>query len=87
MMLIVTDGRCNKQNVTVLVNNALCQGVLPLLLILDGANKIYDMKQASMSPDGKVKVSSYLEDLPFPYYAVVQNLESLPQLFCDVLRQ
>merc|ERR1712194_90416 len=116
LMLIVTDGRFNKQNVAVQVQKALAKRILPLLVIVDQTEpaessktsataqagsgssstaaaaavkrrrSIFDMKAVAIR-DGVPEVSSYLDDFPFPFYAVVQDLESLPQLFADVLRQ
>ena len=122
MMLIVTDGRFNKQNVRVQVHQALTRKILPLLVIVDPAtntnpntssssssssesksessstdvvpkkvNKIsksiFDINAVTYDAQGRCKVTSYLEDFPFPFYAVIQDLDSLPQLFSDVLRQ
>ena len=34
-----------------------------------------------------MKVTSYLEDYPFPYYIVVQDVHALPEALCDLMRQ
>lgn len=97
LMLIVTDGRMNKESVRKRVQQCLTKRILPVLIILDSANKIWDMKQASYGQvwdpikkrnSMKMQLTPFLgQDFPFPYYAVVQSAEKLPQLFCDLLRQ
>lgn len=31
--------------------------------------------------------ANYLENYPFPYYLVVQSVQSLPEILCDALTQ
>jgi len=36
---------------------------------------------------GKCNVQPYLQDFPFPYYVVVQDLQALPVILGDVMKQ
>jgi len=47
--------------------------------------------QASNAPAssarGKLRLSSYLDDFPFPYYLIVRNIEVLPEVVSEALTQ
>lgn len=47
---------------------------------------VFDLKAVSYE-GGKCNVVPYLQDFPFPYYVVVQDLQALPSVLSDVLKQ
>jgi len=47
---------------------------------------VFDLKAVSYE-NGQCNVVSYLQDFPFPYYVVVQDLKALPAILSDVLKQ
>lgn len=49
-------------------------------------SSILSVQSASME-NGKVVLKSYLDSFPFPYYVVVQNMQSLPSCLADSLRE
>merc|ERR1719343_1127781 len=77
IMLIISDGRFNKAKVQSWVHSALARQQLPLLVIVDSA------PEASSQTGGKCNVVPYLQDFPFPYYVVVQDLQALPNILSD----
>ncbi|KAL8429966.1 hypothetical protein ACSSS7_006238 [Eimeria intestinalis] len=123
MILILSDGRFNKEVTRPWVNAAIARRCIPLLLILDpqqprgegtssaAANpaesataasaaadatqqapvvhstSIFDLKQVQQQPGGGLQVTPYLQDFPFPYYAVVNDAQQLPSVLADVIRQ
>ncbi|OEH74322.1 Midasin, related protein [Cyclospora cayetanensis] len=121
MILILSDGRFNKEQTRPWVNAAIARGCIPLLLILDpqqreermdGASdqgapvgesqqtaaapqrppsphssSIFDLKQVQQQPGGAIEVTPYLQDFPFPYYAVVTETQQLPTVLANVIRQ
>lgn len=123
MILILSDGRFNKEQTRPWVNAAIARRCIPVLLILDpnpqqqqqqraeassasssaqgeasaGAvavrkpsphsSSIFDLKQVQQQPGGGIEVTPYLQDFPFPYYAVVYDTEQLPSVLSDVIRQ
>ncbi|KAL8426006.1 hypothetical protein Efla_001924 [Eimeria flavescens] len=124
MILILSDGRFNKELARPWVNAAIARRCIPLLLILDppqqqrsgvatsspenlvetatrasGASNpakpipaahsssIFDLKQVQQQPGGSIEVTPYLQDFPFPYYAVVNDAQQLPSVLADVIRQ
>lgn len=99
VMLIISDGRFNKSKVRSCVHIALARQQLPLLVIVDSAGEarpqavgkansrsVFDVKHVSYE-GGKCNVVPYLQDFPFPYYVVVQDLQALPNILSDVLKQ
>ena len=47
---------------------------------------ILNMKEVSFV-NGKPKIKHFIEDYPFPYYLVVGDLASLPEILGDAIRQ
>ncbi|KAL8453352.1 hypothetical protein Emag_001907 [Eimeria magna] len=125
MILILSDGRFNKEVTRPWVHAAIARRCIPLLLILDPqhprgggsssaaandaetaaaasaaaevkatehacaahSSSIFDLKQVQQQPGGGLQVTPYLQDFPFPYYAVVNDAQQLPSVLADVLRQ
>ena len=38
-------------------------------------------------PNGKLTLAPYLDTFPFPYYVVLRNIQTLPDILADALRQ
>jgi len=38
-------------------------------------------------PNGKMKITHYLDNFPFPYYIIVRHIDHLPYIISDALRQ
>ena len=63
------------------------QPQLPAALVqAPGQQSILDTKQVSFVK-GKVKMSNYLDDYPFPLYVVLEEMAALPEVLADALRQ
>jgi midasin len=69
------------------------KNMLMVMIIVEGAaenNKknesILNMKEVSFV-NGKPKIKHFIEDYPFPYYLVVEDLAALPEILGDALRQ
>ncbi|CAK9104053.1 unnamed protein product [Durusdinium trenchii] len=98
MSIIISDGRFNKNKVRPWVHSALARQQLPLLIIVDaefeGAQpagstakrSVFDLRAVTYE-SGRCQVVPYLQDFPFPYYVVVQDLQSLPAILSDVMKQ
>ncbi|CAD7955677.1 unnamed protein product [Amoebophrya sp. A120] len=50
------------------------------------STSVFDLKGADYST-GQCVITPYLQDFPFPFYAVVRDRDSLPGLLADALRQ
>ncbi|CAE7306236.1 mdn1 [Symbiodinium natans] len=98
MSIIISDGRFNKNKVRPWVHAALARQQLPLLIIVDAESEtpaanasgskrsVFDLRAVSYE-GGNCQVVPYLSDFPFPYYVVVQDLQTLPAILSDVMKQ
>jgi len=98
VMLIISDCRFNKAKVSPWMHLALSRQQLPLLVIVDDSvgstqqapraakRSIFELKAVNYE-GGRCNVVPYLQDFPFPYYVVVQDLQALPAILGDVLKQ
>jgi midasin len=70
------------------------RNVLLVMIIVEGTtngstrkkDSIVHMKEVSFE-NGKPKVKQFIEDYPFPYYMVLDDMQSLPEILGDALRQ
>jgi len=66
------------------------KNILTVLLIIDKNENVKDSilltKTVDFTENGIV-TRSYLDYFPFPYFAVIQRLEALPEVLSDTLKQ
>eukprot|EP00742_Colponemidia_sp_Colp-10_P011380 GILJ01012633.1.p1 GENE.GILJ01012633.1~~GILJ01012633.1.p1 ORF type:complete len:759 (-),score=234.04 GILJ01012633.1:49-2112(-) len=90
LLFIITDARFNKETVRKWVREAQERGQLIVLLIVDcfenSSDSIMNAKEVNY-PNGKMQITPYLDDFPFPYYIVLKSINALPETLADVLRQ
>ncbi|GBG32276.1 Midasin [Hondaea fermentalgiana] len=91
LAFFISDGRFDsaaRERVKRMVREAMAQRVLIVLVIVEfaGQESILTTRQASFVK-GKVKMSNYLDDYPFPLYVILKDMESLPEVLADGLRQ
>jgi midasin len=60
------------------------------LIIVEGSERkkdsIIHMKEVTFEK-GKPKVKQFIDDYPFPYYIVLNDMQTLPEALGDALRQ
>ncbi|CAB3406562.1 unnamed protein product [Caenorhabditis bovis] len=89
MLIIISDGRgtLSQGADKVRALYSALHGVTVLFVILDSGKKsIEDLSVASFK-DGKVVLTSYLSLFPFPFYAIVKNVQQLPSVIAESIRQ
>ena len=88
-VIVLSDGRFNKDNVRRYMREAKEKKYLYIFVILDQSEKqsIMQMKSAVKQPTGGIKLDSYLRDFPFDYYCVVSDTTQLPQALGTILVQ
>ena len=77
---IISDGRMNKENVKGLTALAKEKGILYVFIIIDrykfeDNNSILKSQSVSFDENGEMKIQNYLEDFPFKYYTIVQDMK------------
>ncbi|KMZ78504.1 hypothetical protein PVIIG_01281 [Plasmodium vivax India VII] len=92
LMLIISDGRFNKSTVRAEIFKCIQNNFIPVLMIIDTqiannkAQSIFNLKQ-TFYKDNKLHIVPYLHDFPFPYFVVVSDINEIPTLMCDIIRQ
>ncbi|KAL9131398.1 MAG: hypothetical protein Q9217_000666 [Psora testacea] len=93
--LIISDGVCeDHDSIRCLVRQAQEERIMIVFVIIDALHSgesIMDMRQAVFEPDAsgdhKLKIKRYLDGFPFLYYLVVGNVQELPGVLAQALRQ
>jgi len=98
-VIVLSDGRFNKENVRRYITEAKEKKYLYIFVILDKVNKqeaqsknandgsILSMRSATKTDKGAYKLAPYLKDFPFDYYCVVQDTQQLPNALGTILVQ
>eukprot|EP00166_Cyanidium_caldarium_P000686 ctg_1262.g591 len=100
LLFVISDGRLSdREAVRRLVRDAATRRQLVAFVLIDrvrartgesaaqGRQSIVEMQQVELGVDGKVHMRRYLEDFPFPYYVVVNEVGALPAVLGDALQQ
>jgi midasin len=95
LLLLISDGRIERDSRSRLrssLREMSEQNILVVMLIIEGStetkkkDRILDIKEVSFE-DGKPKVNFFMDNYPFPYYIIVEDLNDLPEILGDALRQ
>ena len=65
-------------------------GVFIVFLVMDdpkNKDSILDIKIPIFKPNGLPVIKSYMEDFPFPFYLLLRDINSLPHVLSDALKQ
>lgn len=94
LVFIISDGRIERDSrgtLRRLIREMAERNILLVMIIVEGDKKndndrIISMKEVSFE-NGKPKVKRFIEDYPFPYYIILDDMQSLPEVLGDALRQ
>lgn len=91
LFFMISDGRIERDSradIRRLVREMVERNILLVLIIVEGdeKNSISDMKEVSFEK-GKPVVKRFMDDYPFPYFIIVNDMNSLPEVLADSLRQ
>jgi len=89
LVIMLADGRFHEKDaLQKAVRKAISRpGVMYSFVILDNPkNSILDMKTVSFV-EGKPVFAKYIDSFPFPLYIVLQDIQVLPRILSDLLRQ
>jgi len=95
LLLIVSDGRGifleGKEVVERSVRRAREAGIFIVFIVLDNPSNrdsILDIKIPIFKAGGGIpEIKSYIDEFPFPFYVILRDINSLPTILCDALRQ
>lgn len=90
---VVSDARIdsdNRERLNKVVRELAEKNILAVLIIIDKNDdhndSIFATKSVEFTSTGLV-TKGYLDDFPFPYYVAIQQVEALPEVLSDVLKQ
>eukprot|EP00934_Nitzschia_sp_Nitz4_P000670 Nitzschia sp. Nitz4//scaffold122_size67431//7852//24798//NITZ4_006082-RA/size67431-snap-gene-0.19-mRNA-1//1//CDS//3329534394//670//frame0 len=93
LVFLISDGRIERDSrdtLKRLVREMMERNILLAMIIVEGEHKkkdsIVNMKEVSFEK-GKPVVKRFIEDYPFPYYLVLEDMTTLPEVLGDALRQ
>jgi midasin (ATPase involved in ribosome maturation) len=98
LVFLISDGRIERDSRTTLrrlIREMVERNILLVMIIVEGKEKnksngsnggILQMKEVTFE-NGKPKVKQFIEDYPFPYYMILDDVQSLPEALGDALRQ
>ena len=93
LCFIISDARIdsdNRSKLSQIMRTMAEQHILAVLVVIDctedSANSIFNTRIVEFTPTGVI-TSQYLENFPFPYYIVIQNMDSLPEVLSAALKQ
>ncbi|KAI9260402.1 hypothetical protein EDC94DRAFT_542138 [Helicostylum pulchrum] len=94
LQLIISDGICEDHNtLRALVRSALDQQIMMIFIVVDNKpekDSILNMTNVKYTiKDGKygIQMNPYLETFPFQYFMVLRDINALPEVLSDALRQ
>ena len=97
LVFMISDGRIERDSrskLRKLIREMTECNILLVLIIVQGDinstkkrdGSIVNMKEVSFE-NGKPKMRNFMDDYPFPYYLIVEDMNSLPEILGDALRQ
>lgn len=93
LVFMISDGRIerdSRSSIRRLVREMVAKNILMVLIIVEGTenrkDSIINMKEVTFE-NGKPNVKPFIEDFPFPYYIILNDMNSLPEVLGDALRQ
>jgi midasin len=93
LVFLISDGRIERDSRTALkrlIREMTERNILLAMIIVEGKNKkkdsIVNMKEVTFAK-GKPVVKRFIEDYPFPYYIILEDMTALPEVLGDALRQ
>jgi MoxR-like ATPase len=94
LVFLISDGRIerdSRETLRRLIREMMERNILLAMVIVESSanarsSSIVNMKEVSFE-NGKPKVKSFIEDYPFPYYIVLNDMQTLPEVLGDALRQ
>jgi len=90
LVFIISDGRLsNKAGLGQWIREAEKKRMLIVFIIIDSPNSKDSILQLETVNFMKKKIvrSAYMDDFPFPYYVILHEMNKLPDVLADTLRQ
>jgi midasin len=90
LTFIISDGRLlEREEIVKLVREANAKRQLIVFILIDSQNSqdsVLELKTITY-PNNKLTIQNYIDQFPFPYYIILRNIQTLPEILADALRQ
>jgi midasin (ATPase involved in ribosome maturation) len=94
LIFLISDGRIERDSrsaLRYLMREMFERNILLVMILVEGEksqkkDSIIHMKEVTFE-DGKPKFQAFIDDYPFPYYIILDDMQSLPEVLGDSLRQ
>ena len=93
LVFMISDGRIERDSRSTIrkcIREMMDQNILLVLIIVEGSDSrkdsIMNMKEVTFDK-GKPQFKHFIDDYPFPYYIVLNDMQSLPEVLGDALKQ
>jgi midasin len=93
LLFVISDAKIdseNRANLDLVIRNYSEQNIFVVLIIIDQTadpkDSIFNTKSIEFHND-KILTKRYLDDFPFPYYIAISDLDTLPEVLCDALKE
>ena len=91
LVIIISDGICDRHElIRRQLVDFLAHRILAIFIIIDtrpAAQSIVELARADYDSSGQIRLRKYLETFPFEYYVVVRQVEMLPLVLSEALKQ
>eukprot|EP01135_Chromosphaera_perkinsii_P003042 Nk52_evm24s233 gene=Nk52_evmTU24s233 len=91
LQIIVSDGRgfSDVKNIAKWVRMAAEKNIMICFIVIDNPESEFSIAdyQSVKYVDGKLQVQKYMDSFPFPYYILLRDINALPSILSDALRQ
>jgi midasin len=93
LCFVISDARIdtdNRDDLQALVRRMAEKHILVVLIIIDknadDKESVFNTQSVSFTPQGIV-MRSYMDNFPFQFYLTISDLDRLPDILCDALKQ
>mmetsp|Transcript_2552 Transcript_2552/g.9614 ORF Transcript_2552/g.9614 Transcript_2552/m.9614 type:complete len:5361 (-) Transcript_2552:2473-18555(-) len=87
--IIISDGRLlEKETIIALLREAQEKNQMFVFVLIDNSQSesVLDIQSVNYEA-GKVQISNYMDEFPFPYYVILRDVNQLPEVLSTALRQ
>jgi MoxR-like ATPase/chorismate-pyruvate lyase len=93
LCFVISDARIdtdNREDLQALVRRMAEKHILVVLIIIDknadDKESVFNTQSVSFTPQGIV-MRSYMDNFPFQFYLTISDIDRLPDILCDALKQ
>jgi len=88
LQIILSDGICeNHEQIKSLVHSAMEKQIMVVFVVIDTKQQILGMNNVIKQPGKGFKLERYISTFPFDNYVILSDINQLPEILSETLRQ